>query len=124
MNFNHKKAAPRNKFVRVCKINDSPKSSVERWVDSGIFELLVLGVVCSLAALDEGNLTQESRAEQRLEAGRYKSCIYAHADSRLDIGLGVDVHGIRIINLAAQFRVATLSSTLADGLAQNSGSAQ
>ena len=41
-----------------------------------------------------------------------------------DIGFGVDVHGIRIVSLAAQFRVATLSSTLADGHAQNSGSAQ
>ena len=35
-----------------------------------------------------------------------------------EIGLGIDVHVIHIISLAARFRVATRSGTLADGLAE------
>ena len=33
-------------------------------------------------------------------------------------GLGMDVHGIHIVSLAARFRVPTRSNTLADGLAE------
>ena len=35
-----------------------------------------------------------------------------------EFGCGIDVHGIQMISLAARFRTASRSNTLADGLAK------
>ena len=115
----HRWTAPRNNFVRVpSRINDSPKSLVERVVDYKIYALPILGPVRSLLAPDEVTLKEESRALERLAAGPCNALTTPMSMADSEIGLGVDVHGIQIITLTARFRVATLFSHFGGWLGQ------
>ena len=110
----HRWTASRNKCVRVCsKVGSSPRSFGEpqdlRSAGSGFIG----------SGGPRRNNTQRGVAFVTTVGGWTFDAISTRmrmADTR--IGLGIDVHGIRIISLALLFRVATWSSTSADGIAK------
>ena len=100
------------------KIRDSSKSLVERLVEYKAFAMSILSFVASIAAPVEAALKEEPHALQRLAAGPHNAISTPVFLAGSEIGLSIDVHGIHIACLAARFRVASRSNTLAEGFAK------
>ena len=110
-------ATPREKFVqRARKINRTSKSLVERLVDFKVYALSVLGYLGCISAPDRATLKEEAHALQCSTAGPKNAIPTDVLRVGSACGLGIDLFGIRILSLAARYRTAANSNTLADGL--------
>ena len=111
--------APREKFIqRTSKINRTSKSLVERMVDFRTYALSVLGYLGSISAPDGATLKEEAHALQCTTAGPCNAIPTDPLRAGSVCGLVIDLFGIRVLSLAALFRTAANSNTLADGLAK------
>ena len=100
-------------------MNASTKSLVERLCDFKICALCVLVFVLgSISAPDEATLKDEAHALQCTTAGPYNAIPTELLRVGSVCGLGPDILGIHAISLAARFRTASNSGTLANGLAK------
>ena len=113
----HRWTAPRTHSFREPK-NESIKSLVERLCDFKIFALSVLGYIGSISAPDEATLKEEAHASQCTTAGPHNAIPADLLRVGSMCGLGLDIHGIHTISLAARYRTASNSGTLANGLAK------
>ena len=110
-----------NFIQRIRKIDGTSKSLVERLVDFRIFALAVLGCLRSISAPDAATLKQKAHALQCINAWSYNAFSTDFLRAGSVFGRGIDLFGIRVLSVAAWFRVAANSNILADGLSRAFG---
>ena len=91
---------------------------MERLVDFIFFALSVLAYFGSISAPNDATLKQKAHALQCTTAGPYYAKLTDFLRAGSACGLGIDLFWIRILSLAARFRTAANSNSLADGLAE------
>ena len=87
---------------------------MERLVDFKVYALSVLGYLGSISAPDRATLKEEAHALQCTTAGPCHAVPTDLLRAGSTCGLGIDLFGI--LSLAARYRRAATSNTLADGL--------
>ena len=100
------------------KINGTSESLVERLIDFKKFALSVLGYLGSISSPDGATLKEEAHALQCTTAGPYNAIPTDLQRTGSVCDLGIDQFRIRNLSLAALFRTAANSNTLAGGLAK------
>ena len=85
---------------------------------------LYLGTWGLISAPDGATLKVEAHALRCTTAGPHNALPTDLLSAGSACGLGIDLFGIRILSLAARFRTAANSNTLADGLAKISAARQ
>ena len=86
--------------------------------DFGVYTLAELGVIGSASAPDEANLKEEVHALRCTAAGPYNTIAADFLRVGSMCGLGLDIFGIHTLSLAARYRIAANSGTLAKGFAR------